>query len=187
MPAYQELLRTVDLAPNNLEARIDLGNLFLAGRSTDRAEAQAKAVLAVNPNYADAYALLGAIAQRGGDNAEARKDVQKALSIEPNRPAFHSDMAMLEAGTPADEPNAEQELQKSISLDPKSATPHLLLASLLNRKGDLQGTEQQLIAAISLAPTNLQARAALANLLFPCWRQGQGGAGAAAGGQRQPR
>jgi tetratricopeptide (TPR) repeat protein len=165
-PGYQELLRTEDLAPNNLEARIDLGNIFLATRSTDRAAAEAKAVLAVNPNYADAYALLGAIAQRGGDNAEARKDIQKALAIEPNRPGFHSDLAMLEAGTPSDEPAAEQELQKAASLDPKSATPHLLLATLLDRKGDIQGTEQQLIAAIGLAPKNLQARGALANLYF---------------------
>src|SRR5580692_140513 len=37
LPAYVELMRTVDLQPNNLEARIDLGNMLLAGKQVDRA------------------------------------------------------------------------------------------------------------------------------------------------------
>src|SRR5580692_11549283 len=46
MPAYGELLRAVDLDPSNKQARIDLGNMFLAGHAGDRAAVQAKAVLA---------------------------------------------------------------------------------------------------------------------------------------------
>ena len=163
-PAYQALMRTVDLDPSNTEARITLGNLLLAGRATARAEDQAKAVLAINPNNADAYALLAGVAQKKNDNAEARTDMQRALAIDPKRSAFHSAMAVLEAGTPADEGNAEQELQKAASLDPKSATPHLLLAALLERKNDLQGAEQQFLQAITIAPKNLQARVSLAGL-----------------------
>ena len=41
MPAYGELMRTVDLQPGNLQARIDLGNLLVAGKQTDRAAEQA--------------------------------------------------------------------------------------------------------------------------------------------------
>lgn len=163
-PAYGAFMRTVDLDPGNLQARITLGNMFLAGRATPRAEAQAKAVLAINPNYADAYALLAGVAQRNNDNAEARKQMQHALALDPNRSDFHSAMALLEAGTPADEGNAEQELQKAATLDPKSATPHLLLAQMYEKKNDLQGAEQQFLAALSIAPKNLQARAALATL-----------------------
>ena len=58
MPAYGELLRAVDLDPSNKQARIDLGNMFLAGHAGDRAAIQAKAVLAMDANNADAYALL---------------------------------------------------------------------------------------------------------------------------------
>ena len=34
MPAYGELMRTVDLQPANLQARIDLGNILVAGRQS---------------------------------------------------------------------------------------------------------------------------------------------------------
>src|ERR1700738_1103170 len=50
MPAYAELLRTVDLQPGNLPARVDLGNLLLAGRQPDKALEQANAILAVQSN-----------------------------------------------------------------------------------------------------------------------------------------
>ena len=160
--AYGNLMETINLDPSNVDARITVGNMLLAGRNTARAEDQAKAVLAINPNNADAYALLAGVAQKNNDNVEARKDMQRALAIDPNRSAFHSAMALLEVGTPADEGNAEQELQKAASLDPKSATPHLLLAGMLEKKNDLQGAEQQFLQAIAIAPKNLQARESLA-------------------------
>ena len=49
MPAYGELMRTVDLQPGNIQARIDLGNILLAGKQADRATEQANAVLALDP------------------------------------------------------------------------------------------------------------------------------------------
>ena len=157
IPAYSALMKTVDLAPSNLAARITLGDLLLAGHATDRAAAQANAVLAANPNDADAYALLGGVAQSKGDHAEAFKNIQRALALEPNRPEFHSALALLDAGDPAKESDAEQEMLKASSLDPKNPTPRSLLARLLEKKGDTQGAEQQLQAAIAAAPTNIQA------------------------------
>jgi len=74
MPAYGELMRTVDLQPGNLQARIDLGNILLAGKQIDRATAQATAVLAIDNNNADAHALLSSIAAAKGDRIEARTD-----------------------------------------------------------------------------------------------------------------
>ena len=88
MPAYGELMRTVDLQPNNLQARIDLGNILIAGRQAAKAAEQANAVLAIDPNNADAYALLSSIAVANGDRAEALTQIQKALAIDPNRASF---------------------------------------------------------------------------------------------------
>src|SRR5271167_984182 len=48
MPAYGELMRTVDLEPNNIQARIDLGNMLVAGKQPARATDQANAVLALD-------------------------------------------------------------------------------------------------------------------------------------------
>ena len=62
MPAFQELRRTVDLQPNNMPARIDLGNMYLSGHLPDKAAEQANAVLAIDSNNADAFALLAGVA-----------------------------------------------------------------------------------------------------------------------------
>jgi len=164
--AYAELLKTVQFSPNNVQAKIDLGNLLLDGRATDRAEEQAKAVLAINPNNADAYALQAGIAQQRGDNATALQQIQHAMQLDPNRAAFHTEAALLQTADPANEAIVETELGKAASLDATDATPHLVMAALLEKKGDLGGAEQQYTSAISIAPQNIQARAALAGLLF---------------------
>ena len=78
MPAYGELRRTVDLQPNNIPARIDLGNLLVAGKQADRAAEQANAILALDPNNADAYAILSSVAYVKGDLASSGKGTQKA-------------------------------------------------------------------------------------------------------------
>src|SRR6202020_3671788 len=41
MPAYGELMRTVDLQPHNIPARVDLGNLLVAGGQPATATEQA--------------------------------------------------------------------------------------------------------------------------------------------------
>ena len=78
MPAYGELMRTVDLQPNNIPARIDLGNMLVAGKQPDRATEQANAVLALDPNNADAHAVLSGVAASKGDRAGALTEIQIA-------------------------------------------------------------------------------------------------------------
>ena len=163
-PAYGALLKTVELDPKNLEARITLGNMLLAGGAKDRAETQARQILAINPNYADGYALLAGTAARNHNPADARTNIEKAISLDPNKAIYHSALAILIAANPADEGTAEQELRKAASLDSKSAQPHLLLSQLLEKKGDIQGANQELHTAIAAAPTDLKSREALASL-----------------------
>ena len=169
MPAYAELSRTVNLRPDNVQARIDLGNLLLAGKQSDRAAEQAKAVLAINNNNADAYALLSSIAATKGDRATALAQIQHALSIDPNRSSFHAALGLIEGSDPASAPNAEDQLRKAASLDSTNVTAHLALASLLERKGDLAGALAQQQAAVAAAPKDISARASLAQLYL---RQG---------------
>ncbi|HEY6376674.1 MAG TPA: tetratricopeptide repeat protein [Edaphobacter sp.] len=169
LPAYAELLRTVDLQPSNVQARIDLGNMLLAGRQPDRATEQAKAVLAIDSNNADAYALLAGIATSKGDRTEALAQIQHALSIDPNRANFHTALGLLQASDPAAEPAAEEQLRKAISLDPKSANSHIALAAVLERKGDLPGALQAMQAAVAADPKNVTARVDLGRIYL---RQG---------------
>ncbi len=161
---YQELQRTVSLSPSNLQARLDLGNMLLAGGIPDRATEQANAVLAAQPNSADAYALLAHIAQRHGDASQALTLIQHAIALDPNRSAFHTSLGLLQASGPGGEKTGEGELRKAIALNPKDPSARLALAGMLAKGGDLPGATQQAQAAVQDAPQNLQARAVLASL-----------------------
>ena len=164
--AYGELQKTVDLDPKNVQAHLDLGTLLLAARQYPRSIDQAKAVLALQANNPDAFALLSSNALAQGDSKEALAQIQHALAIDPNRSNFHTALALIQSSDPAQEQSAEEQLQKAISLDPKNITAHLVLASMLEKKGDLQGAEQQAKTAVDLDPTNLRARMTLVGMYY---------------------
>ena len=164
IPAYAELLRTVDLQPSNIPARIDLGNLLLAGRQTDKALDQANAVLKLDPNNAEAYALQAGVSASKGDRATAVEQIQKALSLKPDSAPFHTTLGLLQASDPTTASAGEGQLRKAVSLDSKDATAAIALASMLERKGDLAGAQQQLVAAEAAAPKNIIVRSALADV-----------------------
>jgi Tfp pilus assembly protein PilF len=164
LPGYAELLRTVDLAPNNVKARIDLGNLQLAGNAPDKATEQARAILALDSNNADAYALLSNIAARKGDVAESTRQIEKALSIDPKRAAFHTAYGLLQSTNPANAGQAEEQMRQAVQLDNKNVASHIVLAVMLQRKGDLAGALQEMNAAVVADPKNVIARSSLADL-----------------------
>ncbi|HEX7158550.1 MAG TPA: tetratricopeptide repeat protein [Edaphobacter sp.] len=162
--AFAELNRVVDLQPANLQARIDLGNLLLAGGQPLKAKEQADAVLASHPDDPDAFALLSAVAATQGDKTTALAHINKALSIDPNRAQFHTTLGVIQSSDPSTQTDAEAQLRKAIELDPKNASPRMVLARLLIKKGDTPGAIEQLKAAVAADPRNLIARSGLADL-----------------------
>src|SRR5260370_40861196 len=56
--AYNELLRTVDLDPQNWPAQLDLGKIFLGAGKPQEAKDRALLILHSNPKDADAQMLL---------------------------------------------------------------------------------------------------------------------------------
>ena len=93
-------MRTVDLQPANYKARIDLGSLLFAAGKTDDAQAQANAVLNAQPNNPDVHALLSAIALKRGQRDQALIEMRRALELDPDRAAFHEDLAILQKNDP---------------------------------------------------------------------------------------
>ena len=165
MQSYQELLRTVDLDPSNVKARVDLGTMFVAGGVPDRAMDQVKAILAQDPNNADAFALRAQAEQQKGENAAALTDVQHALSINPQRSSYYTLLATVQSQGPAPQMDQVQsELKKAVELDPHDVSAHMTLSALFEKNGDHAGAEQQLIEAERNSPKNLGLRKALAAL-----------------------
>ncbi len=77
-----EFEAAVRLDPNNVDARSDLGEFYLeapgiVGGGRDKAEAQARALAALDP--AKAHYLYGRIAEKRKDPAEAEKEYRAAI------------------------------------------------------------------------------------------------------------
>ncbi len=162
--AYSELLRTVNLQPANYKARIDLGNMLLAGGKPDDAQAQADAVLAAQPDNADAHALLSRVAARRGQKELALTEIRRALELAPNEAALHETLALLEVGDVSQSASVEDELKKAVELDPKSVNAKLLLAAFYAKNSRWPDAEQTCKNAIATDPKNLTARESLAQI-----------------------
>ncbi|HEY4010821.1 MAG TPA: tetratricopeptide repeat protein [Acidobacteriaceae bacterium] len=164
MGAYTELRRTVDLDPKNLEARLDLGQIYLAGRQYPKALEQANAILAADPKNADAWGLKSGIALVNNDRDEALKDIQQALTYAPDRAGFHAQLGMIQGTNPATSQEGEQQVQEAVKLDPKNAAARLLLAAMLEKKGDTAGAEAQAQAVTQSDPRNIRGWVMLTSL-----------------------
>jgi Tfp pilus assembly protein PilF len=167
--AYGELQKTVNLQPANVKARIDLGNMLLAGNKIDDAQAQATAALASQPSNADVHALLARIAARRGQKDIALTEIHRALELAPNEAALHETLALLEVGDSAQGDAVEDEMKKSVALDPKSVNAKLLLAAFYSRNNRLQDAEHECWSAVATDPKNLSARESLVQMIL---RQG---------------
>jgi tetratricopeptide (TPR) repeat protein len=164
--AYGELAHTVDLQPSNYKARLDLGTLLIAGGRTDDAQAQANVVLAAQPNNPDVHALLSAIAVRRGEKDQALIEIQRAIELDPNRAAFHEDLALLQAAEPTKATSVEDELKKAVALDPKSVNAKLILSTFYARNNRLTEAEKLSWDAVATDPRNLAARANVAEVIL---------------------
>lgn len=162
--AFAELQRTVNLQPANVKARIDLGNMNLAGSKVDDAQTQANAALAAQPDNADVHSLLARIAERRGQKEVAYKEIHRALQLAPNEAALHETLAMFEAADPAQSAAAEGELKTAVSLDPKSVNAKLVLAGFYFKFSRWPEAVQACQSAIATDPKNLGARERLAQV-----------------------
>ena len=164
--AFGELQRTVYLQPANYKARLDLGNMFLAGGRTDDAQAQAATVLQAQPNNADVHALLSRIAAKRGQKGLALDEIHRALQLAPNEAALHETYALLQAGDSTQNATVENELKKAIALDQKSVNAKLLLAGFYVKENRLQDAERIGWTAVATDPKNLAARENVARVIL---------------------
>ena len=75
--------RAVDLAPNDWQARVDLGEFYveapgIVGGGKDKAREQANALMPIKPGMA--YWLLGRIAEKNKDTADAERQYRAGIA-----------------------------------------------------------------------------------------------------------
>ncbi len=157
---YRELLRTIDLQPDNIKAQLALGNLMLGGREFMRAQSQAKLVLSKNPKSVEAHILLANALASLQNPQDSIEEMQKALQLDPERPLSYLNLGMLQLNAKQVKA-AEESFKKAVALDPKSTQALLALGNFYQAQRRWSEAEQSVRHAIELEPKNAQMRAGL--------------------------
>lgn len=141
------LQRIVRLDPQNADALVKMGKIYLIGGDTASALETADKALALAPEAPDALALKAAVLFKLEDTASAVELARKALAADP---ANKEAVAVIAAErTNAGDPEAAlAEVEKSLKLNPEAAMLHILRLQLLanlGRTDDLRAGYEKLV------------------------------------------
>src|SRR6185503_14951034 len=102
--AFEEIKRVIELDPNNLDARVKLGNYYLMGgkqspAAISEAERLAKEVLQKNPNHIEGHVLMGSVLFAQDHKPEAFAELNRAIELDPQRVESYLSLARFYAHT----------------------------------------------------------------------------------------
>lgn len=162
-----ELQKTLEHDKNHLDARIKLGNYYLAaskGRPelVDEAERLAKEVLERDANHIEGHILFGSILFARNDREKAFAELNKAIELNPQRVESYLSLARFHIVTNERE-KAEQIFQKAISIDQNSPLAHSEYGKFLVQSNRLPEAEAALQKAVQVGPGDRNARFVLAS------------------------
>jgi len=172
--AFQELSRTVELAPDNYRAHTDLANLLDSVRNPDGSSVpdmlkQAKTHLDVlrekQPNTPETHEAWANYDAAQNNIAAAMQEMQQAIAADPKRSESYLLLALLQLR--ADLPDqAETNFKKAAEVDPKAMNAQLALGGFYQTRNRFPEAEQQFKHAIDVDPKNPAPRAAYVRLLM---------------------
>src|SRR5829696_7560119 len=162
-----ELRRTIVLDQNNLEARIKLGNYYLAGGRgradvISESERFAKEVLAKDPNHIEGHILMGSVLFAQHQKDQAFEELSRAIQLDPNRVESYLSMAKFHVANRELE-KAEELYKRAISVKANSPLAHTEYGKFLTQANRTADAEAELRKAVEVGPTDRGARFVLAS------------------------
>jgi tetratricopeptide (TPR) repeat protein len=158
----EALRHTVDLDPNNLEARVKLGTYYLAGKLVAEAEKLAKEILLKDPNHIEGHILMASVLFEQNQREEAFRELNRAIELNPQRVESYLSLARFHAQV-GDHAKAEETFRRALNMNEKSAAVHTDYGKFLAQMSRLDEAEAQFKRAIELEPQNRDARFVLAS------------------------
>ncbi|HWR98101.1 MAG TPA: tetratricopeptide repeat protein [Candidatus Methanoperedens sp.] len=146
-------------------ARVPTGSLeaYAAYRAALREEtaasriAQLRAVLELDPRFADAARRLGVELFRQGAATEAVAALEQAVALDPGDAESRNNLGVVLASQGRAE-QAQRELDRAVELDPAYAEARLNLARVLEERGNLAEAERQYATLLDADAGNDKAR-----------------------------
>src|SRR5215213_5044360 len=164
---FEELRKVIALDQNNLDARIKLGNYYLAGsqgRSDIVAESErlAKEVLQKDPNNIEGHILMGSVFFSQHQKDKAFEELNHAVQLDPNRIESYLSLARFHVVNKEFD-KAEALFKKAISVNNNSTLAHTEYGKFLAQSNRFPEAEAELRKAVEVGPSDRTARFVLAS------------------------
>lgn len=162
-----ELQKTIDLDPNNLEARIKLGNYYLAASKGKpeviaMAEKMAQDVLQKDPKNIEGHILMGSIYFSKNERDKAFDQLNQAIQLDPKRIESYLSMSRFYVIT-REFDKAEQMIKQGISVNPNSPLGHTEYGKFLAQSNRTAEAETEFKKAVEVGPNDRVAHQMLAS------------------------
>ena len=143
------------------EGRLNLGNLYAVRNEPERALAEYRKALEIDPTFVAAYANLADLHRALGREDEAEAALRQGLAKQPRAAALHHALGL---GLVRQKKSAEalRELGEAVRLDPADARYAYVWAVALNDAGRPQEAAQALESALARNPYDRDLLMALA-------------------------
>ena len=151
LKAYPYLLKCSQAATNNLDVRLMLGRLYLAGGKQKESRDQYNLVLDSRPEDEEAPILLAETAFTPKDIEATRQRLRKLALPAAKRGPVEIALATL-SFKEGDFKAAEAALERAKTLNPKLSALHTALGNLHLTRNELKEAEQEFKASAELAP-----------------------------------
>ncbi|MDP9161054.1 MAG: tetratricopeptide repeat protein [Acidobacteriota bacterium] len=158
-----ELNARIAQIPTKARKEFEAGKQKMQTQNGDGSIQHFQKAIALDPNYAEAYQLLGVLEMEGGKIREAEPHLQKAVEIEPNMSTAHFALGIC-LNMLGRYPEAEATLIKGLELDPGSAEGHNEIGKTYWALGRWQEAEPHALKAAALKPDMAQAHVLLGDI-----------------------
>ena len=156
----ENLRQTVELNPDNLEAKTKLGNYLLLGQPPQITETEKllQDVFDRDPNFIEGHILKASLfAVQKKSEKEILDILNHAVSLDPNRTESYVSLSRFLMKLDRRQ-EAEQTIQKAISVNPNAVAGYLEYGRFLTFIERAPQAEAQYRKAIEVEPTSIEAR-----------------------------
>ena len=156
--AVRELRTLLENYPDDIEAKLRLGNLYLAGALGDKklfnlAREIADSILAKSPSSVEALVLSGNAAAGLLDLSSSVESLERALRLDPDNIPDYIMLGTYQAQRKK-LPEAEQAFLTARKLDPKNKSALISLANYHRAVGNKEAAEQVFNEALAIYPSD---------------------------------
>ncbi len=165
--AFEELRKTTQLDPDHLDARVKLGNYYIAAGKGNpelivEAGRLAREILEKNSNHVEGHILMGSVLYAQNEREKAFAEINHAIQLDPKRVESYLSLARFYIVT-NDKAKAEETFQRAISVNYNSGLAHTEYGKYLAQLNRLGEAEAEMSKAVEVEPSNRSSRFVLAS------------------------